>query len=89
MGMKNPLSANPLGATTTAAPVRKVVAPPVRPKQVPKPKKLPPQEDDFFEQMGFNAKPSFKSKNLSAPQSSGNAATDWDDDGDLDDLLDD
>jgi hypothetical protein len=73
-GMKNPLHATTVGATTSpaTAPVRKVVAPPPpltrttaatmkQPPDKPVVKKLPPSSDDFFEQMGFNAKPSFKS----------------------------
>jgi hypothetical protein len=92
IGMNNPLHAAgpspPLTRpmTTTAS---------TKQQQHPVVKKLqPPKNDDFFEEMGFNTKPTFKpSSSISAvvpptpPPSSGNA--DWGDDGDLDDLLDD
>jgi hypothetical protein len=105
IGMKNPLhAAAPTVVVAAATPVRKIVAPPplTRPMATATKQQIPdnnpvvkklqaPKDDDFFEQMGFNAKPTFKPSSIPAvvppPPSSGNA--DWGDDGDLDDLLDD
>ena len=56
---------------------------------MPKPKPQP-KPDDFFEQMGFSAKPTFAKKGLGATKMAADdfGDADWGGD-DLDDLLDD